>query len=470
MRRAGLRAGRGARRYMRRPEAGPVLAAAALAVFLAVFTWSCQSLSKSTGASALHLTAEPEINVRVKHGSDSVKLTGPRLVFVTEGGSHAVLLRTPVVIAADQTGLMVSEAGGEARKYGSGIEVTSGAPRKAGVEPTVQVDGTEYPGRLRIVPSGSGDDPDDHAPGAPAPPVASMADAPGVDVIAVMGLETYLPGVVAKELPGGWPDATNRVEAVCARSYAMHQRERARAAGRGYDVESTTKDQAYLGSTSRPEAVGAVRATRGEVLVYSGPDGTALLRAYYSSTCGGRSASAMEVWPSGTGYAFNRAGPIQGKTRDWACQSSPVYRWTVQRDRTEIEERLREWGKESGSSMSRIAQLASVRVERKSATGRPSRYSVTDASGRRVELSAEELRVACNTVTPRWPAPERKALVRSGDLEMSISGDVVTISGRGFGHGVGMCQYCAKGFAERGMDYRRMLVLFYPGAWIEKVY
>jgi SpoIID/LytB domain protein len=455
---------------MRRPEAGPVLAAAALAVFLAVFTWSCQSLSKSGGSSGVRLSAEPDIRVRVRHRAEKVRLEGPRLVFVTEGGSNAVLLRTPVVVAPDVSGLVVTEAGGAVKTYMGAIEVSSGAPRKAGVEPTVAVDGTEYPGRLRVALTGSGDDPDDHAPGAPAPAAASMADAPALDVIASMGMEMYLPGVVAKELPGGWPEATNRVEAVCARSYALHQRERARAAGRLYDVESTTKDQAYLGSTSRPEAVAAVRATRGEAMVYSGPEGAALLRAYYSSTCGGRTASAMEVWPSGAGHEFNRAAPVQGRTREWACQKSPVYRWSVARGRVELEERLREWGRQSGSALSRVGPLASIRIAKVSPTGRPSRYAVEDATGRTFEMTAEELRVACNTVTPKWPAPERKTLVRSGDLEASFAGDAVTISGRGFGHGVGMCQYCAKGFADQGWDYRRMLVLFYPGAWVEKVY
>ncbi len=470
MRQARKRVRRRVGRYMRRPEAGPVVAAAALAVFLAVFTWSCQSLSKSGGQSSLKLTGEPEIRVRVQHGVDQAKLTGPRLVFLTEAGSRGILLRTPVLVTGEAGAVVVTESGGVARKFAGVIEVSSGAPRTAGVEPTVAVDGTEYPGQLRIMVSGGGDDPDDRAPGAPPKPEASPGRTTTVDVIAAMGLETYLPGVVAKELPGGWPDDTNRVEAVCARSYALHQRARARAGGRVYDVESTTRDQAYLGSTKRPEAVGAVRATRGEVLVYSGPDGAALLRAYYSSTCGGRTASAADVWPTGAGHEFNRAAPLQGGLRDWACQSSPVYRWTVQRDRTELEQRFQAWGRETGSGLKSIGTIVTIRVVRKSPTGRPSRYAVVDASGRTVELTAEELRVACNTVTPKLPAPDRKALVRSGDFEAAIAGGVVSFNGRGFGHGVGMCQYCAKGFAERGWDYRRMLALFYSGAWIEKVY
>jgi stage II sporulation protein D len=451
---------------MVRPEAGPMLAAAGLGIFLTVFTWSCQTISDPGGSPALQLAGEPDINVRVRNGEDKVTLAGPRLVFVTQAGSEAVLLKTPVLVSAEGTGLVLTEAGGRELKYAAGIEVASGAPREPGVPATVAVDGTEYPGRLRIMAAASvGSDTDE------ARPIQKVSQGPGgVDVIAVMGMETYLPGVVAKELPGGWPDETNRVGAVAARSYALHQRTRARAAGRVYDVESTTRDQAYLGATTRREAVGAVKATAGQVLVYSSARGTELLRAYYSSTCGGRTASAADVWPIGSQTPFNRAGPIQGKIRDWACQGSPVYRWQVERDRGELERRFRAWGVNAGSDLRHIGTLASIQVTRTGATGRPTRYIVSDTSGRRVEMNAEELRVACNTEASGLPAPDRKTLVRSGDLEATVIGGTVTITGRGFGHGVGMCQYCSKGLAEKGMDYRRMLDLFYPGARLEKAY
>jgi len=70
--------------------------------------------------------------------------------------------------------------------------------------------------------------------------------------------------------------------------------------------------------------------------------------------------------------------------------------------------------------------------------------------------------------------------VYSGDMEVdvprafggnvAVMGTTVTINGRGFGHGVGMCQYCAKGFAERGEDWRAMLTRFYPGARVVAAY
>jgi stage II sporulation protein D len=455
--RAGSRLTRQAATALRaRAGARPLTAAAALMAALAFSTWSCQSPQRATPAANLSHIAEPDINVRIRKAVEKVELSGPRLVFVSEpGAGGGVMLRTPVTITRAGGGVLIAEAGRAGREYPSMVEVTSGAPRARGVQPTVQVDGTPIPGRIRII---------------PRDPEAEATERPAIDVVAAMPVETYLPGVVAKELMGGWPDHTNRVEAVAARSYALHQRDRARAAGKSFDVESTTKDQAYEGDTTRPEALGAVRATRGQVLVYNAPGGEQILRAYYSSTCGGRSASASEVWPVSAGYEFNRAGPIQGRARVWGCEGSPVFRWQVQRDRAELERRFQAWGQTAGSRLKSIGTLASIQVIRANATGRPSRYAVIDASGRKVEVTAEELRVACNTEAPGLPAPDRKALIRSGDLEAAVAGHVVQFKGRGFGHGVGMCQYCAKGLADKGMDYQRMLALFYPGARIEKVY
>jgi stage II sporulation protein D len=49
-------------------------------------------------------------------------------------------------------------------------------------------------------------------------------------------------------------------------------------------------------------------------------------------------------------------------------------------------------------------------------------------------------------------------------------GGQVVIRGRGFGHGVGMCQYCARAMAARGDDWREMVLRFYPGARVERAY
>jgi stage II sporulation protein D len=59
--------------------------------------------------------------------------------------------------------------------------------------------------------------------------------------------------------------------------------------------------------------------------------------------------------------------------------------------------------------------------------------------------------------------------VNSGDLEIEVWADQVTIRCRGWGHGVGMCQWCAKGMADEQQDWRSMMKVFYPGAEAERI-
>jgi stage II sporulation protein D len=333
------------------------------------------------------------------------------------------------------------------------------------------------------------------------------------DAVEFVGIEEYLPGVVAKEMLTGWPLGAYQAQAVAARTYALQERERSMNSGLGYDVECSDKDQVYAGATTNSPAGEAVRSTRGVVL----KDGDHFLRAYFSSTCGGRTAAARDTWPTGPGFEFNLAGPIQEHHRDSACVASPLYRWTVERPKGELVKRIRLFGERNGFAVRKLNDLQSIEPMGYNSDGRPSRYRIVEPGGAWYQLSAEELRLACNTnatggpmvsaktapIGPVSPAPstdtsvnllaanfpaastslaaerpptqalpdiERRTRVNSGDFEVTVRGDKVTISGRGFGHGVGLCQYCAKAFAERGEDWRTMIERFYPGARIVNLY
>jgi stage II sporulation protein D len=85
-------------------------------------------------------------------------------------------------------------------------------------------------------------------------------------------------------------------------------------------------------------------------------------------------------------------------------------------------------------------------------------------------LSAEELREACNEAVSGLAPITRENRVHSGDLTVRVWASEVEISGRGWGHAVGMCQWCAKGFADLGWDWRKMIGTFYPESSVEKAY
>jgi SpoIID/LytB domain protein len=164
------------------------------------------------------------------------------------------------------------------------------------------------------------------------------------------------------------------------------------------------------------------------------------------------------------------------------------------------------YGERNGFAVRKLNDLQAIEPMGYNSDGRPNRYRIIEPGGAWYQLSAEELRLACNTsvggsplattkgvpvgnpLAANAPAAEnslalvqsppgqalpeitRQIRVNSGDFEVVVRGDRVIFSGRGFGHGVGLCQYCAKAFAERGEDWRTIIGRFYPGARIVDLY
>lgn len=291
------------------------------------------------------------------------------------------------------------------------------------------------------------------------------ADPRAFDLVESVPLEHYLPGVVGKEMPRGWPAAAYQAQAIAARSYALHERARRRALNEPFDLESTEDDQVYAGNPAFDDARRAVDATRGRVLTWNG----LLLRAYYSSTCGGRPASAADVWPAGPALAFNADPPLQAAPREHACHDAPRYRWTIERPRDETEQRLRAFGQSAGKLVRQARTLHAVAPLERNPADRPIEYRITEPGGRWFRLSAASFRAALNAPAPNLPPPTRQERAHSGDFELAVHGPRVRLLGRGLGHGVGMCQWCARGFAQRGESAERMLQRFYPGAQLQTI-
>lgn len=292
--------------------------------------------------------------------------------------------------------------------------------------------------------------------------------APGAvtfDVIEHVDIEEYLPGVLTRELYPNWSATAYEAQAIAARSYALHERERRIAAGSHFDVESTTQDQAYGGAGASEKAHAAVRATRGVVLMHQG----AILRAYYSSTCGGRPGSARDTWPIGRGFEFNLAAPIQATPRECPCEFSPRYRWTVTREIDRAVARIRAYGASQGMAIRDVGSIKSITPIRHNAAQRPAMHQITDRAGATWRLSAESLRLALNhSGDSGLGRPDKELTVWSGDIEITVEGDTLRIDGRGFGHGVGMCQFGAEGMARQGRTAHEILMHSYPGAEIRR--
>ncbi len=112
-----------------------------------------------------------------------------------------------------------------------------------------------------------------------------------LQIVNRLGLEQYVDGVLGSEVPSTWPAEALKAQAVAARSYALAELTTIVTA-RAYDLFSDTRSQEYLGiSAETPATLAAVSATAGQVILSGGQVAT----AYYSSSSGGRTESALDA-------------------------------------------------------------------------------------------------------------------------------------------------------------------------------
>lgn len=268
--------------------------------------------------------------------------------------------------------------------------------------------------------------------------VVRTADKPDrVTLVNEIQLEPYLYGLINKECLASWPDETKRAQAVAARTYALHKRtggERPVC-----DLESTTADQVYGGYSAEDAAArAAVDATRGEVLTYN----NRIAKTFYHANCGGHTASSETVWKEHQPYLPARPSP-------WA-EGTPGYSWTY------------------SLSLAELARLLEIPANQRkgfrfdiptrSDCGRVTTVRLHAGGGSRT-ITGEQMRRAVGYTN-----------LKSTLFTFSIKGGVVQFTGRGMGHGVGMCQWSAARMAASGSDYRDILQFFYPGTEIRRLY
>ncbi|HXW52308.1 MAG TPA: SpoIID/LytB domain-containing protein, partial [Candidatus Acidoferrales bacterium] len=138
----------------------------------------------------------------------------------------------------------------------------------------------------------------------------------------VVDVEAYVASVMSAEVSPGWPIEALRAQAIAVRTYAAHA---ARSnAGREYDVRDDTTSQVYPGIDSvAPTLTGAANDTRGQIVSFGGAPAT----VFYSSSCGGHTASSEELTGLPAPSYLNGVADTDGKGTAY-CSISPYFRWT----------------------------------------------------------------------------------------------------------------------------------------------
>lgn len=283
----------------------------------------------------------------------------------------------------------------------------------------------------------------------------------GVTLVNRLDVESYLLGVVPREIGGAGarlPEAA-KAQAVAARTFAVKHRGRRDALG--FDVFATTADQVYGGASAEDEAVtDAVLATEGEILTYGGRP----IDAFYHSTCGGRTAAIEEVWPARPVPYLVSVEDVDGSGQAWD-RASPRFRWTERWTGAELVSVLNRTV--ADSLRGRATVVRDVRIAERTPSGRVRRMDVETDAGT-ASLGRDRI---------RWllTAPDGSAL-NSAMFDVTVTRDragnvaALVAEGQGWGHGIGMCQTGAIGRARAGQDYRTILRTYYPGTQITDLY
>ncbi len=317
-------------------------------------------------------------------------------------------------------------------------------------------------------------------------------------IINILALEKYLYGVVPAEMPHDWHSEALKAQALASRSYAMKKVQENKSAVEGYDLNATIYDQVYRGyEVEKPESNAAVDATKGQVLMCEGK----IITASFHSCSGGHTENNENVW-QGSAVPYLRGVLSPGE------EGSKYYSWTQTVTASEFLRRVEE---KKGIKLGNFKQL---NILEKGVSGRVKVLEVVGSTGT-ATLTGEELRkaadlrsslvsldyspggvsaslaliassgihqVLANTLNilstqGNSPASLPLAILSSTGLitldetySLSLSSDVITFIGQGWGHGVGMPQWGAKARAEEGLAYDKILTYYYQGVQIASQY
>ncbi len=342
---------------------------------------------------------------------------------------------------------------------------------------------------------------------------------PGLFLVNELPLEDYVRGVIPAEVGKGMQPEAQKAQVVAIRTYALTSLDRHKADG--YNVCDTTNCQGFSGATRDAAWVDAVQeATRGQVITYGGK----LIHAVYSTDCGGMTRNNEDAgfgdtpWPylravtdapniqhptsnfqlpkcdtecpeGDEGLALGaRAAATPGKSEirnpkseigdpkpssaeasadkpgtrnpkpsfaeasaDY-CAASPGHSWTKTYTLDDLDRIF------APGYSSKIGKLQSVEFVDYDTSGRP-RSAVIKGDKGEVKLTSIQFRSRMG-----------ENLFKSMRMTLTVAEDGrYVFTGRGFGHGVGLCAYGSDGLAETGMKYEDILKFYYTGVEITSI-
>ena len=377
----------------------------------------------------------PAVRVGLAVDTPTVAVTSPERFTVKTAGGRTIARVLP---------------GGEARfrRAGAGAEVRAGGrtethPLPLVVEPeeigALVTGGKPYRGALLVQAAGAG----------------------GLTLVNRLDMESYLLGVVPREIGRASEDIYQAVkaQAVAARTYAVKYMNR--RATLGFDVYPTVEDQVYGGLEAENDIVmRAVGETAGEILTWQGEP----ITAYYHSTCAGQTAAIDEVWNERAVPYLVSVRDVDPRTGEAYDRASSRFQWTERWTHDQLVATLNRTLRDSLRGRT-IGEIRGMDVTARTPSGRVRSLVISTDAG---SFTVGRDRV-------RWIlVPTRGGILNSSKFDVRLvrggGGTEIVAEGGGWGHGIGMCQVGAMGRARAGQEYREILRAYYPGTQIRDMY
>lgn len=318
--------------------------------------------------------------------------------------------------------------------------------------------------------------------------IIRVLDDGSIGVINQLPLEWYLYGVVPSEIYTSWHIEALKAQAVAARNYAINNINKHKKDG--YDLCSTQHCQAYKGYDNEHKNTNiAVEQTQGKLLYYKDQ----LAQTYYHSSSGGHTENSENVWSQAVPY-------IKG-VDDSLGLGSPNDNWVSELERTFIENKLMENNFDIGklknlnileaSEFGRVTKLEvvgtkkSIILEKEKIRlifgtnnlkstwyeiGTESDISIFDLiNNKTINKRSEGLSIISANGEKRLSAKQECIYIQSPyeTKKYSVRPNKYIFYGKGWGHGLGMSQYGAKGMAESGYNYKEILEYYYKGTKVK---
>lgn len=273
-------------------------------------------------------------------------------------------------------------------------------------------------------------------------------------VVNTVEMAAYVRGSIPSEMPASWPTEALKAQAVAIRSYTyftiLHHRSRSWA--EPWDVDDTTMYLRYGGVTGadgkleprwQAAASAAESATARELVLYRGK----LVKTYFHSTSGGRTTTSEVAFGQPT------VPPLAGADLGNHGSASPVHRWSREFSASQVLEAA-----PKGSA--NVGTVSKAIVTEADPHGYVREIQVFGSSGSSVKIEASQLRRTLGTGLNGLP---------STCFTVRARGDSLVFEGRGWGHGVGLDQWAARGMASSGKKYREILETMYPESEVVRV-